>query len=370
MRPTRAEISLEALQHNLAAVKLIVGDTVKVMGIVKANAYGHGLVETSKAFVKFGIDYLGVGFLEEGIILRKNGITTPILVLGGVLGDQIQHFLANNLEITVSSIELAERINTDVREFSAQKAKVHLKIDTGMERIGVHSENAIPFVEKVAGMKHIELLGIYSHLATAEDSDKSFAYEQIKKFNHLLDKIKSIGIDIPFKHISNSSAVINLHESHYNMVRPGLILYGIFPSQIGSNKIQINPALSLKSRIVFIKYVEANRSISYGRKYFTKLRTKIATIPVGYGDGYSRLLTGKSEVIINGKLFPVVGAICMDQIMVDIGEGNDIHVGDEVVIIGKQENLNIDINQLSEKVGTIPYEILCNISERVPRVYL
>ncbi|RCK71790.1 MAG: Alanine racemase [Ignavibacteriae bacterium] len=368
MRPTRAEISLPILKNNFNNIKKKVGQDVKIMGIVKANAYGHGLVEISRALVHYGIDYLGVGFLEEGLTLRKNGISAPILVLGGVLGDQIQHFLANNLEITVSSIELARRIDKEVQDHFAKKAKVHLKIDTGMERIGVHSNNAPNFIEEILKLKHVEIVGIYSHLATADLKDKSFAHLQLERFNQVLDYTQKIGIDIPLKHIANSSAVLDLQESYYNMVRPGILLYGLYPSEEVSKSVSVEPILSLKSKIVFIKTVEANTSISYGRKYFTKNKTRIATIPVGYGDGYSRMLTNKTDVIINGKRFPVVGAICMDQIMVDIGEEN-VHVGDDVTLIGKDGNEFIDVWELANKIGTNAYEILCNLNTRVPRIY-
>ncbi len=369
MRPTRAEISLKAIQHNLEAVRKKIGTSVKVMAIVKANAYGHGLVETSKAFVKFGIDYLGVGFLEEGIVLRQNGITCPILVLGGVLGDQVQHFLANDLDITVSSIELAERIEREVAHHNSKKAKVHLKIDTGMERIGVHSDNALQFAQKVASLQHIEIIGIYSHFATAELHDKSFALSQLERFNKALNQIESSGIKIPLQHIANSGAVLDLPESYFTMVRPGIVLYGLYPSDETTESIPIEAVVSLKSKVVFIKTVEANTSISYGRKYFTQTRTKIATIPIGYGDGYNRRLTNQTNVIIKGQIYPVVGAICMDQIMVNIGY-SDIHIGDNVTLIGSEKNQTIGIWDLANKVGTNAYEIMCGITARVPRIYL
>lgn len=370
MRPTRAEISLKTIHSNLQAIRNKVGTGVKIMGIVKANAYGHGLVETSKALVKFGVDYLGVGFLEEGIVLRQSGVQCPILVLGGVLGDQVQHFLANDLEITVSSVEIAERIDREVREGASQKARVHLKIDTGMERIGVHSDNALAFAEKVARLKQIEIVGIYSHFATADEKDKSFTHNQLDRFNTALQKIQLAGIEIPFKHIANSGAVLDLPESYFNMVRPGILLYGIYPSNETSEFVKIFPALSLKSRVVFLKTVDTNTSISYGRKYFTHSKTKIATVPIGYGDGYSRKLLNQSNVIIRGKFFPIVGAICMDQIMVEVGSESDIHVGDEVTLIGRENGSEITVTEIADKVETNVYEVLCGIAARVPRIYL
>lgn len=369
MRPTRAEISLSKLQQNFYQIKQLVGANVKIMGVVKANAYGHGLVEISRALAHFGVDYLGVGFLEEGIILRQNGISLPILVLGGVLGDQVQHFLANNLEITISSIELARRIDNEVQNNALKKPKIHLKIDTGMERLGVHAESAFPFIEQISKLKNLELTGAFSHFATSESTDKSFANYQLTRFNNLLNKINQSGIKIPLTHMANSGAVLNLPESYFNMVRVGLLLYGLYPSLEIQKRIQVEPILSLKSKIVFIKTIEANTSISYGRLYFTKHKTRIATIPIGYGDGYSRLLTNKAEVIIRGKRFPVVGAICMDQIMVDIGT-EDFHIGEDVTLIGSDGNETITAWEIANKIGTNAYEVLCAIASRVPRIYV
>lgn len=368
MRPTRAEISLEKLKKNFQNLKNKVGHNVKVMGIVKANAYGHGLIEISRALADYGVDYLGVGFLEEGLALRHNGIKTPILVLGGVLGDQIQHFLTNDLEITVSSIELAKKIDDEVQNHSLKKVKVHLKIDTGMGRIGVQYNNATKFIEEVIKLKHLEIVGIYSHLATAESKDKSFANTQLERFNNIIDFLEKNGIEIPLKHIANSSAILDLPESYYSMVRPGILLYGLYPSDEVTRSISVEPVLSLKSKIVFLKTVEANTSISYGRKYYTATKTKIATVPIGYGDGYSRMLTNKTYVIINGKRFPVVGAICMDQIMVEIGN-ESFHIGDDVTLVGKDGSECIDIWEIAKKIGTNAYEVLCGISSRVPRFY-
>jgi alanine racemase len=343
---------------------------IKIMGIVKANAYGHGLIEISKSLVANGVDYLGVGFLEEGIILRNAGITAPILVLGGVLGSQVREFLENNLEITVSSIEIAERIEHEVQRENRNKARVHLKIDTGMERIGVHAETAQPFVERVSRMPHIDVVGIYSHFATSDERDKSFLNYQLKQFTELLEKIKSSGISIPEIHIASSGAILDSPETFFTMVRPGIVLYGIYPSQETSERFPVEPILTLKSNVVFIKEVATGTSISYGRKYFTKDKMRIATIPVGYGDGYSRGLTNIGEVLIKGQRHPIVGVVCMDQIMVDIGHESDVHVGDEVVLIGSSGNERISVWELALKSGTNAYEFLTGLAARVPRKYL
>jgi alanine racemase len=338
------------------------------MGIVKANAYGHGLVETAGILVGEGIDYLGVGFLQEGIMLRRSGIRTPVLVLGGVLGDQIQAFLENDLEITVSSIELARRIENEVSISGARKARVHLKIDTGMERIGVRAENALPFAQEVAQLPHLEILGIYSHLATSDESDKSFASKQVRKFNEVARTLESHAIGIPLKHIANSGAILDMPDSYFNLARPGIMLYGLYPSRDTSESIPLHPVLSLRSKVVFIKEVAAHTSISYGRTYYTQCATRIATIPIGYGDGYSRMLSGRAHVLIRGERYPVVGTICMDQMMVDIGTQAEIHVGDDVTLIGKDGRESISAWDLAEQTGTNHYEVLCMIAARVPRV--
>ena len=370
MRLTRAEIDLKSLRDNYDGIKKQVTENVKIMGIVKANAYGHGLIEIARALMSFGSDYLGVGFLEEGIVLRQNGINIPILVLGGVLGSQIREFIQHDLEITISSIEIAERIEHEVPNHNRKKARVHLKIDTGMERIGVHSENASQFIERACRMPHLEVVGVYSHLASADEKDKAFTYYQLDRFQSVIEKIKSMGIEIPNIHLANSGAILDMPETYFSMVRPGIMLYGIYPSRETSEGISMHPILTLKSNVVFIKEVAQNTSISYGRKYFTPKRTRIATIPIGYGDGYSRSLSNTGEVLINGQRFPIVGIVCMDQIMVDIGFEANVHVGDEVVLIGISGDKAISVWELSDKTGTVPYELLTGIAARVPRVFI
>ncbi len=370
MRLTRAEVDRQALKFNFDGIRKRIGPNVKMMGVVKANAYGHGMIEVARALVDFGIDHLGAGFLEEGILLREKGIRVPVLVLGGVLGDQVRQFLEHDLEITISSVEIAERVEREIQATGGKKAKVHLKIDTGMERIGVHAENASHFVETVCRLKNLEVIGIYSHFATADEKDKSFACTQLERFQNLLDALHKLGIEIPLRHIANSGAVLDLPESYYSMVRPGIMMYGYYPSPGTSESIPLRPVLSLKSKIVFIKEVPPGRGISYGRKYTTSKKTKIATVPIGYGDGYSRRLTNNTEVLIRGKRYPVVGVICMDQLMVDVGLDAEVHVGDDVVLIGRENDANISAWEIANKLGTIPYEVLTGIAGRVPRVVL
>lgn len=370
MRLTRAEINLRSLRFNLDGIRKKVGPAVHLMGIVKANAYGHGIIEIAHALNKMGIEYLGVGFLEEGILLRNHGITTPILVLGGVLGSQVEDFLEYNLDITVSSMEIADRINAEVEANGGRKPRIHLKIDTGMERLGVRWENAAQFLDHVMGLKNLEIIGIYSHFATADEKDKSFAYEQLERFRKVVDSALGMGMNIPYRHIANSGAILDIPESYCTMVRPGILLYGIYPSLETSECIPVRPVLELKSRVVYIKEILEGMTVSYGRQFRAAGRTKIATIPIGYGDGYNRLLSNAARVLIGGKKCPVVGAVCMDQIMVDVGLDMNVHVGDDVTVIGEEGGEKVAAWDLAVLMKTIPYEVLTNIAARVPRFYL
>lgn len=364
IRPTHAVIDLTAVDHNIGQIRKKIGGK-KIMAIVKANAYGHGILEIAQRMVHNGVDYIGVGFLEEAIFLRQNEIEAPILVMGGILGYQLKKFIQNDIDITVSSLELARQIN---EELLHQKARVHLKIDTGMERIGVTHTFAVEFVKRVAQMKHIDIVGIYSHFATADDGDKSFTLTQLERFESILRELKKAGIEIPLKHIANSGAVADISNSTFDMVRPGITIYGIYPSDQVSKEMNLKPVLSLKSKVVFIKRVPAKTGISYGLKYYTPAECTVVTVPIGYGDGYSRLLTNKGEVLIRDKRYPVVGAVCMDQLMVNMGD-DKVEIGDEVVLIGRMGNDEITVTELADKVGTIPYEITCMINARVPRFY-
>jgi alanine racemase len=369
MRITRAEINLEALKANLEEVRRKVGPSVRVMGIVKANAYGHGIIEIAHALNKFGIDYLGVGFLEEGILLRNHGVTAPILVLGGVLGSQVDEFLEYQLDITVSSVEIAEKINAEAAANATRRPRIHLKIDTGMERLGVRWEHAERFIEHVARLPRLDLIGIYSHFATADERDKSFVREQMNRFQQVLQKADKLGLDLRYRHIANSGALLDVPESLFNMVRPGIALYGIYPSRETSESIPLQPVLSLKSKVVYLKEIMPGMTVSYGRHFTAAHRTRIATVPIGYGDGYSRQLSNTADVLIRGERFRVVGAVCMDQIMVDVGLEAELHVGDDVTLIGRDGAGEVTVWQVAEMMKTVPYEVLTNIAARVPRYY-
>ncbi len=370
-RPTRAEISFENLRNNFSIVKSLINKNVKIMAIVKANAYGHGLYEISTDLLKQGADYLGVAVLEEGVYLREKGITAPILALGPINADQISEFIIHDIEITSSSVDKSIAIASVAKEMG-KTASVHLKIDTGMERIGVHWYNAERFIEKTYELESIKIKGIFSHLAKAE-SDADCTVMQINRFESVLNKMEKKKLLPELIHLANSAGIMNYKDSHYSMVRPGIMLYGYNPNGylpgITFEDKKLKPVMTLKTKVSFFKVVPAYTGISYGRTYITNNQTRIVTLPVGYGDGYFRLLSNKGEVIIRGKLFPIVGSICMDQCMVDIGMDGTAYNGDDVLLFGEMDGFTIPIESLCDKIGTITYEFLCGISSRVPRIY-
>ena len=366
-RPTFAEIDLGAIRYNLRLIRQITGPGINILGVVKADAYGHGMEEVSKALIKEKVEYLGVASLDEARYLRKIGIKSHIIVLGSILPEEAAGVLKFNVIQTVSSLELARALSK-AASAGNKKIKVHIKIDTGMGRLGFWYEDAMNFVRKIYLLKNIIVEGIFTHFPSAED-DISFTQNQIRDFNALTEDLLNIGINIPIRHTSNSMALMNFREAHMNMVRPGLILYGLHPKDDLLKKIDLRPALKLKTKIVHLKSVPAGRSISYGRTYVAGEDTRIAVIPVGYGDGYPRHLSNRADVLIKGKRAPVVGRICMDMTMVYAGHIKNVKVGDEVVLIGRQGKESIKAEELSRLIYTIPYEIVCNIGRRIPRIY-
>jgi alanine racemase len=364
-RPTWVEVDLDALAHNLRQVKKLIAAGTKIMVCVKKDAYGHGLIPVAKKLVQEGVDYLSVASIDEAIALRKANITKPILVLGVVLSVYAEPIIRYRLSQTVSSYDLALALN---KKASANKRKVniHIKVDTGMGRIGVLYKDALAFIKKVNKLKFLNIEGVFTHFPSA-DTDLEFSRYQINLFNQLKNQVKMQNIHIPFWHAANSMAVIRFKESHFNMVRPGLMVYGLYPK--ANIKIDLRPVLSLKTRIVYLKKVPKGYGISYGHIYRTKRETTIATLPIGYGDGYLRCLSNKAELLIKGKRFRVAGRICMDQTMVDIRDSK-AKIGDVVVLIGSQgKKERITAEELARLAGTIPYEIVCNIGNRSPRIY-
>lgn len=367
VRPTFAEINLDRLTENYHAIRKATAPA-KMMPILKANAYGHGLVEVARHVVSLGAEYLGVAFLEEGILLRESGIRAPILVLGGILGNQVPLFLRHDLTLTASSTEKLAQIEEAAREMGVT-AKVHLKIDTGMERIGVHYYNAESLLEASLDCQHCLVEGIYSHFANADSASLISANVQLNRFKQVLSFYEERGLTPPMRHMANSGAILQMPDSHFDMVRPGILLFGVYPSAGSSHTIAVKPALSWKSRVVYFKVVMPGHPISYGSTWQSDHMVRVVTIPVGYGDGYFRAMSGKAQVIIRGKRYPVVGRICMDQMMVNI-EWETAYNDDEVILMGLAGEQSIRCEELAEWAGTIPYEILTNINTRVPRVYV
>jgi alanine racemase len=367
VRSTFVEVNLSQLSHNLQAIREKVS-SAKVMIVMKANAYGHGLTEVAK-YLDPQVDYIGVAVLEEGILLREIGVKTPILVLGGIWGNQIPAYIENNLTLTAPSVERLEQID-QAAEAQGKKARVHLKVDTGMERIGVHYYNADKLLEAALRCKHVNVEGIFSHFANSDAADLSHARLQLERFNEVLRFYEKHSLSMPIRHMANSGAILQLPDSYFDMVRPGILFYGVYPSPEAQRTVNVQPALAWKSRVVYFKVTQPGHPVSYGSTWQSDHNVRIVTVPVGYGDGYFRGMSNKAQVIIHGVRYPQVGRICMDQVMVNI-EADSAFNGDEVILIGEAENgERVTVEELAEWADTIPYEILTNINTRVPRVYL
>lgn len=371
IRPVWAEIDLSAIKHNFNQVKNLVKPTTKIMAIVKANGYGHGAFEVGRAVLEAGADCLAVAFLEEALELRAKGLTCPIILLGWTPPGEYFRALENRLILTLYDVNEAQILNKVAGEMGIQ-AQIHLKIDTGMSRIGILAKDEnIPLAMEIINLEHIGVEGIFTHLSKADERDKSYAYLQLARFKNFTEKLEQqIGRRIPLKHAANSAAILDLPEAHLDLVRPGIILYGLKPSsEVNLDKINLRPALSLKARISRVEGFPQDTMVSYGGTYKTQGQAIIATIPIGYADGYTRLLSNKAQVLINQKRYPVVGKICMDQCMIDITGQSRVKVGDEVILIGKDQKPAISMDEIADQLGTINYEIACMISDRVPRRY-
>ncbi|MBU1101733.1 MAG: alanine racemase [Bacteroidetes bacterium] len=366
LRPTIVEVNISRLRENFEAIKAKVGAS-KIMPILKANAYGHGLVQTARLMEEFGADYLGVAVLEEGVLLRELGIRLPILVLGGIIGNQIPLFIENDLTITASSPDKIKQINETAEQLN-KKAKVHLKIDTGLERIGVHYYSSEKFIEEALKCKWLEVEGIYSHFASSYSSDKSYTNLQLERFNDVLEYFEKNSLKPPIRHIANSGAILQHKDSYFDLVRPGIMCYGVYPSEDVERSVRVLPTLSWKSRVVYFKVIKPNHPVGYDSTWQSDHNVRAVTVPVGYGDGYFRSMHKSAQVIIRGKRYPIIGGIAMDQIIVNI-ENDSAFNNDEVCLIGNDGNERISVEELANWAGTIPYEILTNINTRVPRVY-
>ncbi len=366
LRSTWVEVDLARLARNFDRLKALAAPA-KVMAVVKANAYGHGLADVA-VHLASKADYIGVAVLEEGILLRKKGITTPILVLGGIWGDQIPQYIRHDLTLTLSSVGRLEQIAAAARA-AGRRVRVHLKIDTGMERVGVHYYSAAALQEAaLAAERWVEVEGIYSHFANADAPDLEHARLQLERFYDVLSFYEKRSLAMPLRHMANSAALLQLPESRLDMVRPGILMYGVMPGPGLVRPEGIEPALAWKSRVVYFKVVRAGHPVSYGSTWRSGHDVRVVTVPVGYGDGYFRALSNRSSVLIRGRRYPQVGAVCMDQVMINI-EADSAYNGDEVTLIGDDGLERIRVEDLAAWAGTIPYEVLTAINTRVPRLY-
>ncbi|HET6419216.1 MAG TPA: alanine racemase [Geobacteraceae bacterium] len=372
-RPTIAEIDLSALRHNYSQLKKVISGQCGILAVVKADAYGHGFMDISGELDKMGITAFGVAFLAEGIQLRKAGIDRPILLLGGIYPGQEKKCIGFNISTAVFSIEQA-RVLDQVAGRLYRKAKIHLKVDTGMGRLGIFHEDAPAFLRELKGLRNLELEGIISHFASADELDedgKHFTEGQSRIFAEVVDIARNEGLSPRYVHLANSAAAFSLKLPFCNLIRPGIALYGALPSPDFEGEMDLRPVMSLKSRVAMLKWVAPGTSISYGRKFVAPRKTLMASVPVGYADGYCRALTNKGEALVRGCRARVAGTVCMDWIMLDVTEVPDIAVGDEVTLLGCDGAGNcVHAEELAEWAGTIPYEIFCGISKRVPRVYV
>lgn len=364
-----AEIDLRAIRNNIAAIKRLLNPSTMMMSVVKANAYGHGMIRVARTCIEAGAAYLGVATLEEALALRAEHIMVPILVLGYIPLEQAELAVKNHIDATVYNMETAQTYSRLAS--SDYPARLHIKLDTGMGRIGFQAdEAALRMVKEIYQLPNVLLQGIFTHFAVADEFDKSFTRQQIQIFNRFIDHLERTGIHIPIKHIANSAAIMDLPETHGNMVRAGIITYGLYPSdQVKKEKLPLEPAMRLKTHISHLKILPAGRSVSYGRRYFTDKETIVATVPIGYADGYSRLLSNKAWATVHGQRIPLIGTVCMDQCMFDVSEVKGVKAGDEVILFGRSED-GITADNLADLMGTINYEVVCSIGNRIPRIYL
>ncbi|MCK5740450.1 alanine racemase [bacterium] len=368
MRGTVAEIDLKTFRHNLQSVIKKVAPA-KVMAVVKANAYGHGAIPLAYQAVKGGADYLAVAVIEEAIELRQGGITAPILVLGGESDLQLQDALDYNLEITVYTMTIAEQLSEMARKMG-RSVRVHIKVDTGMSRVGVHWSKAAAFISQIKKLPNLDIVGLFTHFATSDEKDKTFANLQLSRYQQVVTELQKLDISISLKHCANSGAILDMPNAYFDMVRPGIILYGYYPSMETTESIPLQPVMTFKTNVLYVKTIEPGDTVSYGRKFTADKPTRIATLPVGYADGYNRLLSNQASVLIQRQRFPVVGRVCMDLIHADLGANDSVEIGDEVVLFGGLNNAALSATELGDILQTIPYEVCCWVSARVPRVYI
>ncbi len=368
LRPTVAEINLSAIASNMRRICQRV-QPAEVMAVVKADAYGHGAIPAALTAISAGASQLGVALLEEGLELRRAKIAAPILVFGGFFENQIDSFIANNLQFTLYDLHLAEIVSRRAQALG-RNAQAHVKIDTGMGRVGLQPNEAIEVIRAMAKLPNLELVGLCTHFASSDSRDKSYANQQLEQFKSIIQQLTNYDLRFKYLHAANSGAILDLPQSYFNLVRPGVMMYGYYPSNETSESIPLEPAMSLRTQIIFVKRVPAGTFISYGQTFQTQQATTIATLPIGYADGISRRFSNNFEVLVRGRRCPLVGRVCMDQVMIDLGDMQDVQTGEEVVLLGKQGDEEISIYEWCRRLETIPYEVTCGISRRVGRMYV
>jgi len=369
--PTWVEINLDAIANNVKNIKKLIGEEKELMAVVKGNAYGHDVLEIASVVLNNGATRLAVARLEEGIFLRKSGITVPILVFGLTLKQQAELLVSYNITPTVSEYEMIEKLSGSA--FKEDKiVKVHLKVDTGMGRIGISPNHVLNFIKKIKVLKNVEIEGIFTHFSVADKKDKTYTEKQFKKFMEVLTILEKEEIRIPVKHVGNSATLLDLPHMWLDLVRPGISVYGLYPSTEVQKTVKLMPAHSFKTQIVFLKKLPQGESIGYGRTYTTKKkRTVVASLPVGYADGYNRLLSNQGEVLVRGKRFPIIGRVCMDQTMIDVTDLPQVEIGDEVILWGRQGQEEVSVEEIADKIGTINYEIVhMPDKKRVPKLFI
>jgi len=360
---TYAEISLEAIKHNIGEIRKLLSDRTQFMAVVKANAYGHGSPAISRAAIEAGADYLAVANLKEALELRDAGLTHPILILTESPTSVMDEILQYQLTQTVYSYSEAKALSDEALK-RKKIARVHVKVDTGMGRVGVVPSEAPALISKISSLPNLVIEGLFTHFAKAEELEDTYTQEQFARFKALLPRFENI----PLKHAANSAGTLFHPETHLDMVRLGLLMYGLFPPHSGRRLLNLKPALSFKSRVVYLKRVPAGTPLSYGGIYSTQKETTVVTLPVGYADGFSRRLSNRGKVLINGKRYPVVGRVTMDMILVEVGD-DMVQMGDEAVLIGSQGIESITADEMAALDDTISYEVICGIGKRVPRIY-
>lgn len=377
-----AEIDLKAIAHNVSELRRITQPESRLMAVVKANGYGHGAIEVAQCALQNGATTLGVARIEEGIRIREAGIQAPILIFGYTLPEQTADLLEHDLKPCIYTAASARQFSATAASLG-KKIKVHLKVDTGMGRLGQLLQNfksddstavntdAIEETLTIAALDSLELEGICTHFATADSSDKTYAEKQLHLFINYLKRLHQAGLKPSIRHAANSAALIDMPQSHFDMVRPGIAIYGLYPSDdVQKKKISLKPAMTLKARIIHLKQVPAGFKVSYGSTYETQKPTTIATVPVGYADGLNRLLSSCGQMLVHGQRVPIIGRVCMDLTMLDVGGIENVQIGDEVVVFGQQGNETLSVDEMASLLNTINYEIVSTITARVPRVYL